>query len=79
MESLLTVERLMTHLNLKRSQIDYLVKNWLIPHFRLPSGEVMFRASEIEIWLYTCSVPDNNRKLREILDKTRTWRCKQQG
>lgn len=25
MESLLTVERLMTHLNLKRSQIDYLV------------------------------------------------------
>jgi predicted DNA-binding transcriptional regulator AlpA len=78
MESLLTVERLMTHLNLKRSQIDYLVKNWLIPHFRLPNGEVMFRASEIEIWLFTCSVPSNNRKLRKILNETRMWRCKQQ-
>ncbi len=79
MEGLLTVERLMTHLNLKRSQIDYLVKNWLIPHFRLPSGEVMFRASEVEMWLYTCRVPYNDSKFRAILNQIRTWRCKQQG
>lgn len=78
MESLFTVERLMHYLNLRKSQIDYLVKNWLIPHFKLPNGEILFRASEIEIWLYTCRVPNENKKLQKILDRTREWKCKQE-
>lgn len=51
MESLFTIERLMHYLNLKKSQIDYLIENGLIPHFKLPNGEILFRASEIEQWL----------------------------
>jgi len=71
MESLFTVERLMHYLNLRKSQIDYLVKNGLIPHFKLPNGEILFRASEIEIWLYSCKIPDNDKKLQKIINQSR--------
>jgi len=79
MESLFTVERLMHYLNLRKSQIDYLVKNGLIPHFKLPNGEILFRASEIEIWLYSCRIPNNNKKLRKIMSQSRKWKGQQKS
>lgn len=78
MESLFTVERLMHYLNLRKSQIDYLVKNGLIPHFKLPTGEILFRASEIEIWLYSCRKPNQNKSLQKILNQSRRWQKEQQ-
>ena len=74
MESLFTIERLMHYLNLKKSQIDYLVKNGLIPHFEIPNGEVLFRASDVEAWLESYMMPNGNKKLQKIIEKSR--RCK---
>ncbi len=79
MESLFTVERLMHYLNLRKSQIDYLVRNGLIPHFKLPNGQILFRASEIEIWLYSCRVPNDNKKFEKILDRSRKWKRQQES
>jgi len=79
MESLFTVERLMHYLNLRKSQIDYLVRNGLIPHFKLPNGEILFRVSEIEIWLYSCRVPNDNKKFEKILDRSRKWKRQQES
>jgi len=79
MESLFTVERLMHYLNLRKSQIDYLVKNGLIPHFKLPNSEILFRASEIEIWLYSCRIPNNNKKLHKIMSQSRKWKGQQKN
>ena len=77
MESLFTVERLMHYLNLKKSQIDYLVKNGLIPHFKIPNGEILFRASDIETWLHSCMVPNGNKKLQKIITQSRRWKKRQ--
>jgi len=77
MESLFTIERLMHYLNLKKSQIDYLVKKGLIPHFKIPNGETLFRASEIEIWLYSHSAPNKDKKLQKIITQSRRWKSKQ--
>jgi len=77
MESLFTVERLMHYLNLRKGQIDYLVDNGLIPHFKIPSGEILFRASNIETWLYSYSVPNKDKKLQKIITQSRRWKKRQ--
>ena len=77
MESLFTVERLMHYLNLRKGQIDYLVEKGLIPHFKIPNGEALFRASEIEIWLYSIRVPNKDKKLQKIITQSRRWKSKQ--
>jgi len=77
MESLFTVERLMHYLNLRKGQIDYLVDNGFIPHFKIPDGEILFRASDIETWLYSCRVPNKDKKLQKIITQSRRWKSKQ--
>ena len=77
MESLFTVERLMHYLNLRKGQIDYLVEKGLIPHFKIPNGGALFRASEIETWLYSCRVPKKDKKLQKIITQSRRWKNRQ--